>query len=287
MHTEAFERAVAAVEEAVDLCRGQQLSAEQFGWRTVDAFLAYLDEEDPRDDLESFIIYAVDWADALGDVSLFADRMLASTIERRLRWCLERQSLRVRFEILLADLERGLRKNDSDAVGRLAKICSTGANQRLFRALHWGGELIDLAGRHRLTGALYEALRPSAPGRLGHWRLYRGLTFLRALDHLGHIAADPVDDDGAAKAARGRLVDLSRFRSTAADAAIRLPVHLVDERQAERLLRHFEQRAKWDGWTVGGDGPIPSEHDDRETAIIRTVLFQIKDADRLREVVAA
>ena len=110
---------------------------------------------------------------------------------------------------------------------------------------HWGGELIDLAGRHRLTGALYEALRPSAPSRLGHWRRDRGLTLLRALDHL------------------------------------------VDERQAERLLRHFEQRAKWDGWTVGGDGPIPSEHDDRETAIIRTVLFQIKDADRLREVVAA
>ena len=55
MHTEAFERAVVAVEEAVDRCRGQQLSAEQFGWRTVDAFLAYLDEEDPRDDVESFI----------------------------------------------------------------------------------------------------------------------------------------------------------------------------------------------------------------------------------------
>ena len=52
------------------------------------------------------------------------------------------------------------------------------------------------------------------------------------------------------------------------------PLYLfIDEGQAERLLRYFERRATWDRWTVGGDGPVPSEQDDRETTIIRTVLF--------------
>ena len=287
MHTEAFERAVATVEEAVDQCRGQALSAEQFGWRTVDAFLEYLHAEDPRDDVELFIAYAVEWADALGDVSLFADQMLASTIERRLRWCLERQSLRVRFDTFRNDIDRGLRRGDHSAIRRLSSICSTGAFHRMFQPQPWGGELIDLAARHRLTGALYESLRPTAPGRLAHWHRDRGRTYLRALDHLGHLAADPLDRGGSAKSARGRLVDLARFGSTAADAAVRLPVHLVSEEQAERLLHHYEQRVSFHREIIDEEGAGPSEFDDRESTIIRTVLFQIKDAARLHEVVAA
>lgn len=287
MHTEAFERAVVAVEEAVDQCRGQALSAEQFGWRSVDAFLTYLKEEDPRDDVESFITYAVTWAEVLGDVSLFADQSLPSVVERRLRWCLERQSLRTRFDILLSNLERDLRRGDREAVGRLVTICGNAAFTRMFQARHWGREVIDLAARHRLTGALYEALCPSEPARLAHWKRDNGRTYLRALDHLGHLAAEPIDTDGTAAAARDRLVDLARFGSTAGDAAIRLPVHLVDEEQAERLLDHFERRVEFHRWTLDEDGAAPSEQTDRETAIIRTVLFQIKDAARLHEMVAA
>ena len=258
MHAEAFEQAVVAVEEAVDQCRGQVLSAEQFGWRTVDAFLEYLDAEDPRDDIEFFITYAVDWADALGDVSLFADRMLAPTIERRLRWCLERQSLRVRFDIFRNDIDRGLQRGDDPAIHRLCSICSTGAFHRMFKPLHWGGELIDLAARHRLTGALYESLRPTARGRLAQWDRDGGRTYLRALDHLGHPAADPLDRDRSAESARDRLVDLARFGTTAADAAVRLPVHLVGEEQAELLLDHYEQRRTFHRELVDGTGPVPA-----------------------------
>lgn len=283
MHTEAFERAVTTVEEAVDACRGQVLSASQYGWTTVDALLEYLDEEDPRDDIELFISYAVDWADALGEVSLFADQTLAAVTERRLRWCLERQSLRFRFDKLLVDLDRGLRKSDHTAVERIASLCANGSSHRMFRPLHWGGELIDLAARHRLTGALFEALRPSAPARLAHWDRDEGRTYLRALDHLAHLAADPVDSDGTAEAARDRLVDLGRFFSTAADAAIRLPVHLVTEAQFDRLLGHYETRAAYYGQRADDEAAAPSEQTERDTAVFRGVLFQIKDADRMRD----
>jgi hypothetical protein len=188
VHTEAFERAVATVEEAVDACRRQTMSSSQYGWTAVDALLAYLDDEDPRDDVELFITYAVDWADALGDVSLFADQTLAEVTERRLRWCLECQSLRFRFDKLLTDLDRELRKSDHATVVRIASVCANGASHRMFQARH-----------------------------------------------LAHLAADPIDADGTAEAARDRLVDLAQFYSTAADAAIRLPVHLVTEEQADRL----------------------------------------------------
>ena len=287
MHTEAFERAVGAVEEAVDLCRGQELSAEQFGWRTVDTFLAYLDEEDPRDDVESFIAYAVEWAEVLGDVSLFADQALAGIIERRLRWCLQRQGLRFKLDELLHDLDRGLCRGDGEQVARLASLCANGASLRIFRAMHWGREVIDLAARHRLPGALYEALHPGAPGRLAHWRRDGGLTYLAALDHLGHLAADPIDRDGAADAARGRLVDLTRYIATAGDAAIRLPVHLVSDQQTAWLLDFYEQRCEAMKPRSDDDAYEPGDMSMRETAVIRTVLFQINDAARLRDVVAA
>ena len=114
-----------------------------------------------------------------------------------------------------------------------------------------------------------------------------GRTYLRALDHLGHLAADPLDRDGSAESARDRLVDLARFGTTAADAAVRLPVHLVGEEQAELLLDHYEQRRTLHRELVDEDGTGPSEFADRESMVIRTVLFQIKDAERLRQVVAA
>ena len=283
MHTEAFERAVATVEEAVDACRRQTMSASQYGWTAVDALLAYLDDEDPRDDVELFISYAVDWADALGEVSLFADQTLAAVTERRLRWCLQRQSLRFRYDQLLTELARGLNKSDHAAVVRIASLCANGASHRMFQPLHWGGELIDLAARHRLTGALFEALRPSAPSRLAHWHRDGGRTYLRALDHLAHLAADPIDADGTAEAARDRLVDLGRFFSTAADAAIRLPVHLVTDAQFDRLLGHYERRATYYREMADDEAAAPSEQAERDTAVFRGVLFQIKDADRMRD----
>ena len=45
MHTEAMERAVTTVEEAVDACRRQAMSASQYGCTAVDALLVYLDDE--------------------------------------------------------------------------------------------------------------------------------------------------------------------------------------------------------------------------------------------------
>lgn len=287
MHTEAFERAVATVEEAVDACRKQVMSASQYGWTAVDALLEYLDDEDPRDDVELFIAYAVEWAEALGDVSLFADQTLAAVTERRLRWCLERQSLRFRFDQLLTDLDRGLRTHNPRAVARTASLCANGASHRMFQPLHWGGELVDLAARHRLTGALFEALRPSATARLAHWDRDGGRTYLRALDHLGHLAADPIDPDGTSAIARDRLVDLGRFHATAADAALRLPVHLVSDGQFERLLDHYEQRVAYHRENADEEASTPSEQTERDTAVLRAVLFQIKDAQRLGRAVTA
>ena len=94
----------------------------------------------------------------------------------------------------------------------------------------------------------------------------------------GHITAE---------AARDRLVVLTRFFSTAADAAIRLPAHLVDEEQIDRLLSHYERRAAHYREMADEEAAAPSELTERDTTVFRGVLFQIKDADRLSAAVTA
>ncbi len=284
METEAFERAVVAVDGAVDACRGQLLTASEFGWVTVDALLEYLETEDPRDDVEHFIAYAVDWADALGDVSLFADQTLPSVVERRLRWCLNRQELRLRFDQLLFDLKRGLAAGWDDASLRLREVCreGTATHRPLFRPFNWGGEIVALAARFGDTRALFDALDPTAPDRLASPRRDQGQTYFAALDHLGHLAASPVDPHGIAESARDRLVELAGFLSMAGDASIRLPAHLVGEDQASALLEHYERRCSYFRELEAEDPPL-DEDAERQTAVLRSVLFQIQDARRLRE----
>jgi hypothetical protein len=264
------------VEDLVDGCRAQVLGAGEFSRSVVDVVLEYLDHEDPRDEVMVLVDYCVDWAREVGGLGLFQDRTLADDLEQQLVWCLERQLHRLQFDELMCTVGDGLRAGDEDARTTLVDLCANGVHShpRLFSPTGWGSEVLRLAYDHAQSRALDAALRPHHRGRLAGRHRDRGAAYWLALAYLGHLAADPVQED-AACIARSALVELSGHAQIGADAAVRLPPHLLDADERAELLDVVQRREDIER-TWGGHG-FDMQRDRRETELMRTVLWQAAD----------
>ena len=271
-----FEQAVRSVESLVLECQHQGLGGGEFTGAVVDVFLDYLRQEDPRDDVDLLVEYCVGWARELSTLRLFADRTMPADMERHLGWCLDRQVYRLEFDDLMRGLEHGLRTGDDDARSLLVDLCREGVrtHARLFAPVGWGLEVLVLAYEHQQSRALDAALRPTSSARLAGRRRDRGKAYPAALSFLGHLACDPVRLD-AARIARDALCDLVDYDEIGADAAVRLPPHLLDRDQRNRLVEVVERReALEEHWAADG---FHCRDSALETELIRTVAWQAAD----------
>jgi hypothetical protein len=271
-----FETTVQKVEDLVVRSQRQQLDAGGFTVAVIDLFLDYLDHEDPRDDVDLLVQYCVDWAGELGRLGLFEDRTLRTEVEQQLSWCLERQAQRLRFDQMLAELSRGLADGDDDTRIRLVDLCSHGieSHPRMFSTRGWALEVLRLAYDHAQVRALEGALRPVHRGRLAPRTWNGGAPYRTALGYLGHLAADPVHQDPA-WLARAALVDLAGYLEVGADAAVRIPPHLLDDDQRATLLEALQRRE--DVEQVSRLDGFACRDMRRENELLRTVLWQAAD----------
>ncbi len=279
-----FLAAIDRVDQAVDRCRNQVLTTTQFRQEVVDIMLEYLREEDPRDDVNELVDYIVDWADALASLEMFADRVLVATVQEHLRWCLDRSELDVHLARLMAELRTELADRSFDATRRIVELCERGVetHELLFSPVGSGTRIIELAYEFEVVAALDAAVRPCNTNALGAPYRDQGKSFTLALDALGHIAADPREQLGRERpghAARQSLIELSAFVEIGAWAAIRLPVHLLDDEQRTELIESYGRRHD----LVTEGTLLPNDESAlRELEVIRSVVWQTTDAQTLR-----
>ena len=279
-----FLEAIDRVDAIVDRCRQQTSTTSDFRREVVDIVLDYLSKEDPRDDINELVDYIVDWAGELGSLEMFGDRVLVSTVEEHLRWCLDRSEIDYHLEKLLIELEAGLTNGDPETIQRLVSLCRDGVDDHelLFSPVGAGAKIVELAHKYEVVEALSVSLRPNYSGRLAAPYRDNGRTFRFAFDALGHIAAQP--DDGQAMfsspsvAARDALIELAAFVEVGAWAALRLPVHMLDADQRADMLKAYDQRQE----LVKTRTLMPNDEATlRELEVIRTALWQAADADTL------
>ncbi len=279
-----FLEAIDRVDAIVDRCRQQTSTTSDFRREVVDIVLDYLSKEDPRDDINELVDYIVEWAEELGSLEMFGDRVLVSTVEEHLRWCLDRSEIDYRLETLLIELEAGLTSGDPEATQRLVSLCRDGVDDHelLFSPVGAGSKVVELAHKYEVVEALSVALRPNHPGRLAAPYRDHGKTFRFAFDALGHIAAQPNDGlsmfTSPSVAARDALIELAAYVEVGAWAALRLPVHMLDSDQRADMLKAYDQRQE----LVKTRTLMPNDEGTlRELEVIRTALWQATDADLL------
>lgn len=274
-----YELCVRTVESLADDGRAQRIDSGEYVRGVVDAFLEYLDDEDPRDDPLLLVDYAVGWARELSDVRLFADRGLPDEVDRQLRWCLARQGRRIEFDATLARLRAAVSDGDDDARTELVDLCRDGitTHGRWFSNTGWSMDVLKVAYDVRLVAALDASLRPTTDGRLAARRWSDGHPYWTALGFLGHLATDPLHPV-TAEQARTSLADLTGYPGIGADAAVRLPAHLLGADERQRLLEALDRRERLhDGWVEEGWDMTSLS---REIELIRTVLWQASDCER-------
>ncbi len=279
MSSPRYTETVEAVSELRDRCRRSELTAEQFTVEVTDVFYDYLADEDPRDDVMSLVDYCVTVAESVCDLDLFADRVLPQRLDHQLRWILDQQSDGQSLTHLVRRLRARLEEGDVDARTELVELCQRGyeTHQELFSAVDSEREIVELAHEFGVVAALDAAVRPTSAGRVAGEEKSRGMALPRALDLLAHLANDPMHEWGMA--ARDSLVDLCGYAETAGQSAIRIPVHLLNERQRSRLYEIYSQHEEAIGPEIVRI--FISEQQLRDREIIRSALWQANDAARL------
>ena len=276
MGSPRYVETIAAVDELVERCRTEQLTADEFTTQLTDVFYDYLVDEDPRDDVSGLVDYCVLQATEVCALSLFADRVLPQRLDHQLRWILEQQCEAHTLGHLIRSLRVRLDDGDELAKLELIDLCQHGydSHQELFSSVGSERDIIDLAYNYSVVPALDAAVRPVSPGRLASEEKSRGSALPRTLDLLAHLASDPIHPSGTL--ARDSLVGLCAFGETAGPAAVRLPVHLLSEDQRARLFEIYEEQESRLGPNVVRIF-IP-EQQIRDREILRSALWQTNDA---------
>ena len=218
----------------------------------VGLFACYLEVEDPRCDTEALLQHTLEAAGIVGGPTRLADRTLVRLVEVRIRHLLDAQAMRPVLEELIGALEVELQFGLVSARERLVELCGNGRWSEPDVFVHAEAQmaLIDLAARHRDVEALESALTPAHAGHVAARERNRSV-HLRALDLLGHLAADPRDPDGSAADARAALIRLAGHLNIGADASLRLPAHLMSRADRGGLCSVYEsrfERLRDEGW---------------------------------------
>ncbi|MCD9625264.1 hypothetical protein [Rhabdothermincola salaria] len=149
--------------------------------------------------------------------------------------------VQARLDVLLESLESAAQRGDADAASQLTDLCRTGVrSHRLLLSLSSAAEqILRTAYRLGLVDALRDAASPANAhdGQVASRQHHRA-AFELALNLLAHLASDPERGAGA----RSALLDLAGFVETAGEAVIRLPMHLLDDGERQRLLTIHEAR---------------------------------------------
>lgn len=149
--------------------------------------------------------------------------------------------IQAQLAVLLERLESAAHAGDAHAAGQVEALCRSGVHSHRLLLSRWNAseQILQTAYRLGLADALGAAVSPAQrlegqiaePGQ-------RPAAFELALNLLAHLAAQP---EGGERA-RAVLLDLITFIETAGEAAIRLPIHLLDHDNRQRLLGIHEAR---------------------------------------------
>ena len=185
---------------------------------------------------------------------------------------------RAAFENYVADLDHRLANGERErAIVELMEVCRSGNHTHRLAVAQSGVATLVLRLAHDLAvpEALVDAVSPRwyDSSRLTD-AIRTPQTWRLAWDLLAHLAAGPGTDVGAS--ARDGLVHLCDFLGTAGEAAVRLPVHLLNGRQRSELLAAHERRVE-----LLADGRFRqtvSLREMRDDRVFRSVVWQVFDA---------
>lgn len=225
-------------------------------------------------DLELVIEYA---RVCVTEIANHPDVMDPVLVEHFEQWVTEAplaRELEIKLDALLERVEVAAAAGDEDTLHELVELCRHGRrDQQILLRLAGTAERI-LREAHRLGVA--EALVGAVSPRFGYDGqiacIYDTERSQLALNLLAHLAADP----WRGAAARAGLLELTGYVETAGEAAIRLPMHLLDDADRARLVELYEQRVE-----VFNSDELAIPHGLatlRDSRVIRTALWQAHDA---------
>jgi len=207
------------------------------------------------------------------------DPVLVEEFEEFLRGQLMVGDVQMQLELLLQPLVAAAVEGDSFALEEIASLCRSGHHtHRLIFCLNTSTQdVLRAAHSVRCAQGLRDAVSPEfrLRGQIAERDRFPQ-SYELALNLLAHLAADP--EEGAA--ARSALIDLAEHAELAAEAVVRLPMHLLDKDDRARLLNLHECRTE----LICNDPlflPLRIE-DLRANRVVKGAVWQAFDAAHIR-----
>jgi hypothetical protein len=192
-----------------------------------------------------------------------------------------RPLLETRLELMLESIAAHYATgHPAEGLESLVELCARGAAMLplTFRYSDLVSKVLTFAHTHSASQALAAAVDPLAPNRgciASPGRAHRASR--EALDLLAHLAADPHAESG--REARDALVRFAGSVELGAPAAVRLPLHLLDDTHRMELLQVLEARIElFVEDSILAPASLPEL---RHTQVIRTAIWQAFDACRV------
>lgn len=234
-----------------------------------------------RDSVRTLVDYAMVMVEHVANLPGIVDPMLVDEFHHRLRGLIKGAEFSERLGGILDGLESSIQKGDQDAREELITMCRSGhhTHPHLLALRSAGEQIISAAHRTGTVEGLASAVSPrySSAGQIADRERYRD-NYRQAMDSLGHLAADPDHGDQAREA----LVELVDFVETAADAAIRIPTHLLERTGRQKLLESYERRIEFFESRGGGEASILDFDILRANHVIKSTIWQANDARHTR-----
>jgi len=278
---ERIEELAAMIESATDYFDRGVLSTTEVLGRITDLVVTFIgDTPAGPDDIQLVWDYAQLAVEDIVSRPDVSDPLLAEWFEESVQLNLRLPVLRARLEDLLSEITSAIRARDPHGAHDLVELCRTGwrTHRALLNVPGAVERVLDTAHRYDLPAALLAAIDPAEDrAQIANARSSRSQC-LHGLDLLAHLAAHPHSRSNGDEARDALLVLTSRFE-LAGEAAVRLPLHLLTDRQRSQLVDIVEARTD-----LFGDDPIEAftsldvMRDDR---IIRHATWQAHDAAKL------
>lgn len=281
MSSPAYDECVATVDRRLGSFERGVVGLDELVWLVLDDLDTYIvDALDPRDDVDLLVAYVREHLGGLADRIDVMDGTLIEHVERHLAVAPLLPVLRCEADFLLDEIRSGLVAGRAEARDKLEALCAHGSetHRRALAVRDDRLRVLDLAAEYGVVAALFAAVDPAGRcyAQLAS-RAWRNGLYRYTFDLLAHLASTPRGTVGAQ--ARDALVALCDHLETAGDAAVRLPVHLLDDHQRRSLATSYERRVD----LLEGDEPFVAQLSrgiSRDTGILRAAVFQAMDASR-------
>lgn len=237
---------VEAVADSIDsslgsLRRGVVTPAEALGaiQGSVSLFMRFAVA--PTRDVELVLDYARAAVEDMAIRRAVMDPVLVEVFDEWLRGEGMVDELSARLDLLLEELVDRAGRGDHSAMADMAELCRTGrrSSPRLLRLTTSAERILRVASELGCADGLRDAVSPlhHSDGQIAR-RRDGTAAFVLALDLLAQLAVHR--EQGAQ--ARSALLDLADHVEVAGEAVVRLPLHLLDDGDRDRLLEIHERR---------------------------------------------